>query len=89
MAANQNGPNRWASFFFGSPTRTMWTLAGFALVFTLAFPGISQYLIVLLLNRMIEVFGPLIAPIVQIAIVGWGIWILLGMPGRKKKKREH
>ncbi len=87
-AANQYGPRPWITFFFGSPRRFIFTVFGALFLFILIFPGIGWELVGRLLERLTYAFGPVVSMLIPFAIVGWGFWIMLGMPGRTKKKKE-
>ncbi len=78
----------WGDFLFGSPYRTL-ALAMVLLVSILAVWSIfDQTTVQRLIDNAWALVVHLISLAVTVGMVGLGIWILLGRPGRKKKPKH-
>lgn len=84
----------WLSFFFGSPRRFMWTLAGVVVVVVLAVPSaltaVADRLALAVANAVGAVLGRLAEPALTILLFAFGfmiLWRAISGGGKKKRRR--
>lgn len=74
--------NIWIRFFLGTPKRFLGTCAGLAILAAIIEPSLLQ----VVAERLMNAFGPLFGPLLQLAIVLFGFKVVFsGFCGRGKK----
>ncbi|HEX7651644.1 MAG TPA: hypothetical protein VF439_02935 [Candidatus Paceibacterota bacterium] len=79
--------NAWTHFFLGTPRRFLWTAAGLAAIFAAFRPDLAQRALFNILNAFLGAIAPLEGPVLGLAIVAFGLWIVF-RPVRKNNKRR-
>jgi hypothetical protein len=75
----------WTNFFFGTPKRFLWTLAGFMVLFGLFFPQVIGSAVHNLLNALLLAITPFVKPVLTLGIIFLALGIMLRAVWPKKK----
>jgi hypothetical protein len=78
----------WIRFFVGTPKRFMWTVAGLFVLTAALFPDLAQRALFNVLNAFFGAIAPLEGPLLTLAIVVFGLYIMF-KPYRKKRRGNH
>lgn len=76
---------RWIMFFLGSPQRLLGTVAAGLVIASLIDVKLPSFIF----NQAMQAFGPIVGPLLQIAVVFFGIRVILfGWPGGNRRNRN-